>query len=302
MRDTIRAVRIKNHLIDPTRAELWVTIVPNCLKQATEVRGRFLGPRCPYATTVEVAYPLQSFPHKPEDVPDLTFRVVIPEPSLWDPISPFLYEGYIGLWQNNLRYQFGEVHHGLRLFHLGSSGVRLNGQTVVLHGVARPHSVDVETILAHYADAEPEARRYHDAGYNLMITSAGDLSAWNAADRMGLLMLGWVDDVSLPNVPGLSRTTSALGWVLPEQWLTYGSKVKSTIQGEQPPFWGVELSRSPSRPLPPEICFFVCEEQHLPQLLTVPLPCLVLRRPSSNKDVTPLEKSPSGILGWVDVS
>ena len=103
MRDTIRAVRIKNHLIDPTRAELWVTIVPNCLKQATEVRGRFLGPRCPYATTVEVAYPLQSFPHKPEDVPDLTFRVVIPEPSLWDPISPFLYEGYIGLWQNNLR-------------------------------------------------------------------------------------------------------------------------------------------------------------------------------------------------------
>ena len=96
------------------------------------------GPVVPYATTVEVAYPLQSFPHKPEDVPDLTFRVVIPEPSLWDPISPFLYEGYIGLWQNNLRYEFGEVHHGLRLFHLGSSGVRLNGQTVVLHGVRDP--------------------------------------------------------------------------------------------------------------------------------------------------------------------
>ena len=50
-------------------------------------------------TTVEVAYPLRPFEPKPADT-QLAARVAIPEPSLWQPEHPFVYDAVIELWQN----------------------------------------------------------------------------------------------------------------------------------------------------------------------------------------------------------
>ena len=68
----------------------------------TQVRGRLTGPRCPYTTTVEVAYPFRehSRDYGEGGSPRLTLRAIIPEPSWWDPQTPFLYEGPVELWQD----------------------------------------------------------------------------------------------------------------------------------------------------------------------------------------------------------
>src|SRR5206468_2968618 len=58
----IRQVIVRNRILDPASSELWVTVRVDRRTPTTEVRGRLTGPRCPYATTVEVAYPLRPLP------------------------------------------------------------------------------------------------------------------------------------------------------------------------------------------------------------------------------------------------
>src|SRR4051794_25399442 len=76
--------------IDPMSAEVHV-FVPSTDAESTEVKGRVLGPRCRFATTVEVASPLQR-----RTASGAVFLAgTIPEPSLWDPESPFLYQAIV---------------------------------------------------------------------------------------------------------------------------------------------------------------------------------------------------------------
>jgi hypothetical protein len=75
-------VRVRR--IDPTLAELH--IVFEGLPADVDVRGRLMGPRCPGASTIEVAYHL----HR---VAFGDYRVLIPEPVYWSPERPFVYEG-----------------------------------------------------------------------------------------------------------------------------------------------------------------------------------------------------------------
>src|SRR5438105_5047045 len=97
--NTITAVHVIDRVLDPMQAELWVRVEVAHRSPATDVRGRFVGPRCPGATTVEVAYPLR--PLRGEGEPDnvLLRRVIIPEPSFWDTESPFTYEAIVELWE-----------------------------------------------------------------------------------------------------------------------------------------------------------------------------------------------------------
>src|SRR5436190_14007505 len=104
MSNHILDVTIHDRSLDPGSVELWITVTPDRLTATTELRGRLMGPRCPYASTVEVAYPLRPIPGLNGDTPGaIRRRVVIPEASLWDTESPFLYEGPIELWEGEQR-------------------------------------------------------------------------------------------------------------------------------------------------------------------------------------------------------
>ena len=89
--------------LDPHEAEIWVAVTADHVSPTTEVRGRFVGPKSPIRTTIELAYPLRPLPKKTSDATNLTVRAVIPEPSLWKPESPFVYDVVVELWEENTR-------------------------------------------------------------------------------------------------------------------------------------------------------------------------------------------------------
>jgi len=81
----------------------------------SELRGRLIGPRCRGISTIEVAYPLQSIPHPPENLPQLSRRVNIPDPSLWELDRPFVYHAVIELWEDGALNETAEFDYGLRM-------------------------------------------------------------------------------------------------------------------------------------------------------------------------------------------
>jgi hypothetical protein len=96
-------------------ADVLILIEAEAATPTTEVRGRMVGPRCPGMTTIEVPYPLLDFPHRPESLPPLTRRVVIPDPTFWDEKRPYVYRVYVELWQDGQRVDHQEFDCGLRL-------------------------------------------------------------------------------------------------------------------------------------------------------------------------------------------
>src|SRR5262249_20990251 len=135
MDNRIRQIEVRDRSLVPAEAEVWITVTAERQTPTTELRGRFMGPRCPYASTVEVAYPLRPLPpgHVSES-PGLTRRVVIPEACLWEPESPFLYQGPVELWQDGQRCDRLTLSHGLRSFRLGERGLGVNGRPLMLRG------------------------------------------------------------------------------------------------------------------------------------------------------------------------
>jgi hypothetical protein len=114
MDNRILDLDVRTHRLSPAEAELWVTVTAQHTRPSTEVRGRFVGPKSAVSSTIEVSYPLRQFPRKPEDLPALAMRVVIPEPSFWEPACPFVYDGTIELWQDGRRCDVRQVQ-GYRL-------------------------------------------------------------------------------------------------------------------------------------------------------------------------------------------
>ena len=62
MPNRIRQLRLLDRSLTPNEAEVWVFVEAESMSATTEVRGRLMGPSCPYASTVDVAYPLRPFP------------------------------------------------------------------------------------------------------------------------------------------------------------------------------------------------------------------------------------------------
>jgi hypothetical protein len=159
-----------------------------------------MGPRCRFASTVEIAYHLR--PLTGASAP--TKRVILPEPSLWEPQTPHLYSGPIELWQNGQRVDVVDVCHGLRQFTIGPRGLTVNGRLMTLRGRY------VETLT----DAEALALR--EAGINLLVVPVGDGSrhVWAIADHVGFLVLGRYQTVLSEMVlEDLASHACHLGWL-----------------------------------------------------------------------------------------
>src|SRR5438105_3300765 len=159
MTNRIRELRLHDQLDDPAEAEAWLSVIPENITPTTEVRGRLVGPRCHYASTVEVAYPVRPFVRRPPGLPGLAARVVIPEASLWEPESPFLYQGPIELWEDEQLCERIQLSHGLRVVTLGPRGIRVNGRQITLEGVQGDRF------------SEDDLVRLHQAGCNLLLVS-----------------------------------------------------------------------------------------------------------------------------------
>src|ERR1700749_4582270 len=96
---------IRRHIVRLTHAEAEIRFLVTCAANGTDmhVRGRLMGPRCPYASTVEVAYPLKEIERTggPGGETSILLKTIIPEPSMWDPQSPMLYAGPLGIWHHD---------------------------------------------------------------------------------------------------------------------------------------------------------------------------------------------------------
>ena len=123
MSNRILNVEVRTHHVNFAEAEIWVVVTAERTTETTEVRGRFVGPKSERSSTVEVAYPLRPFPHKPEHLPDLAVRVVIPEPSVWSAQMPLVYDGAVELWQDGERCDVRQVP-GYRLLTASSTSSR----------------------------------------------------------------------------------------------------------------------------------------------------------------------------------
>jgi hypothetical protein len=273
MPNRIRHVEARDQSLSPAQAEVHVLVTPEARTPATEVRGRLTGPSCPYSSTVEVAYALRPLPAEGEA---LACRAVIPEPSLWELESPFLYRGPVELWQDGARCDRVTLSHGLRSLNLGPRGLRVNGKPLTLRGLEADRLSDEEALAL---------RR---AGRNLLVAPAAAATLWDTADRLGFLVLGRVSDAgeeTLCRLAELQRHPSCLGWLVTSGEL--GSRL--------PAGWRVGVEWDGRAALPPGLSFVVGREA--PE---VGLPLLVAggehvyAHRSEQADAPPL-------LGWLGV-
>lgn len=296
MSNRICQVEVRERLGDPAQSELWVCVHPERTTPATEVSGRFAGPRCRYATTVEVAYPLRHFARLPEGLPGIARRVVIPEPSFWDPESPFLYHGTIELWEDGSLVDRVQLRRGLRSIQLGSGGLRVNGRAVMLQGRKTGELKESKT-------AELRA-----AGVNLLAVPAGPecQEAWDTADELGFFVLGQLarEPASWALARSLQDHPSALGWII-EQEILESQESRDALAAfcrESPQIRiGVLLEKVvPSASLM-GIRFIACPASLLGDLSTLALPKLVWDTFSTRlvKGQVPNVPREAAVLGWV---
>jgi hypothetical protein len=179
MSNRIVQVELRDRSVIPAEAEVQATVVPQELGPTTQVRGQLVGPRCRYASTVEVAYPFRPL-LVPTGRPALVVRAIIPEANTWSLESPHLYLGCLELIQDGVRCDQVAIRHGLRTMSLGPRGFRLNGRLLQWRG-RRVETLEVA-----------QALQLREAGYNLVLTEVSPQAAnvWEVADSVGLLVLG----------------------------------------------------------------------------------------------------------------
>ncbi len=204
MTHRIRHVRISPRSLSPVEADLLVEIECDSVQSDVEVRGRLVGPTCPYSTTVEVDYPLRMLPREDENAP-LRARVVIPEPSYWDPISPFLYHARIEFWQAGAMLDRAELRHGLRSMQLKPEGLFWNGKRLVLRVADSPTLTTSEL---------PELRRQ---GIDAILTPLPGPELVFAAEQIGFVVIARIDKP--PHETDWARSSPAFfAWMLPAEW------------------------------------------------------------------------------------
>ena len=215
MTNRFRRLQILTRSLSPVEAIVTVSAEVDQVTPQTELRGRLTGPTCPYATTIEVAYPL-----RPASDESLTGRVVIPEPSLWDPVSPFLYHGLMELWQDGKFQDRATLTHGLRSFRLQSDGLFWNGKPLKLRATGRSNL------------APNDLPALRGAGFNAILLDWPAPALVEAAERIGFVILA---QLSSPTEDTSSATQSAalLGWVLPAGWRTRASEWQAWLSTQR---------------------------------------------------------------------
>lgn len=169
--------------------------------------GRVMGPRCAYASTVEVAYPLSPRPGGGA-------RVIIPEPSFWDPQTPLCYEAVLGDVRRTI---------GLRSVRLHAAGLRVNRRPFRIDGVPRTDLADAAALRA--------------SGIDTLLCPVTPATAhvWADADRLGFFVLGTLarDPVALALARELKHHASCLGWLLEDADLLEPQSLQ-TVPGHEP--------------------------------------------------------------------
>jgi hypothetical protein len=254
MTNRIRRITLRSHSTVPASAEIHVHVLPERRTPRTEIRGRLMGPSCPYASTVEIAYPLRPLPGAAAGE-EVSARVIVPEASLWEPVSPFLYAGPVELWEDGQLRERITAHHGLRSLSLGPRGLHLNGHPLALRG-------RVATALT-----EAEAAALHRAGYNLLVVpvETAALPLWDLADRLGFLVLGQLatGDEAEDLLAPLSQRPCCFGFLLPGD-----AKPSSFLACLR---WGAEVGSA--NPTAPEgAAFVICPH---PEMAPAGMPFLV---------------------------
>lgn len=195
------------------------------------VSGRVMGPRCAYASTVEVAYYL-----KPAAQGGM--RALIPDPSYWDPQTPFLYEAIAKMSDGQTISQ----RHGLRQIHLSTAGLRVNRRPFRVQAAVRNQLSDAAALRS--------------AGIDTIICAVGPAteSLWNEADALGFFVLGIVSDDadSLAVARQRRRHASCLGWIFRTADLIDPSALQTRVGQE--PLLGLLAQRMPES-VPPWVQF-----------------------------------------------
>jgi hypothetical protein len=198
MSERIRHIGIEQRRLDAAEAELLVSVelTPG---PSVEVRGRWVGPRCAWQSTLEVAYPL-----RPLDSAGKC-RVIIPDPARWEPATPFLYAGIVEFWADGQRLERRTLEHGLATLSLGPQGLLCNRKKLELRGVRCQELT--ETL----------ARTLRGQGINLLLSEGRDPDLERAAERFGFLVIRrgegqWeLHHVGAPAQPLLGREGEAGG-------------------------------------------------------------------------------------------
>ncbi len=287
-------IEVHNHILSPAEAEIRITVLPLDLPDEVELRGRLVGPHCQYASTVEVAYPFRPLPGPRAKTGNLTARVIIPEPSFWDPESPLLYHGSLEVWKAGSRCWATEVSHGLRVLRLGKSGLRCNGRPLTVRGVPRQR-----------LSAE-DALQLRAEGYNTLLSDVSLETAdlWDAADRFGFLVLGRLSatPAAFHQAESLKFHACCLGWLLPPEALELSALPGELVrlQGGGDQLLGLELDRRlPGRLLQP-FQFVFAKEGLLPLEAEAQRPVLLKASlPSGPGEGSGQGAALSGILGWI---
>jgi hypothetical protein len=237
MANRLRQVRILNRSLSPAAAEILVLPESESVNAGTEVRGRLAGPTCPYSATIEVAYPLRPLAQPSPDEP-LARRAIIPEPSFWDPVSPFLYHAIIELWQDGTCCDRKTVTHGLRAVRIQAEGLLWNGKRLKLHMLRSADLTEGDL---------PGLRRI---GINGLLLSRPWQTLHAVADRLGFATLVELDRLPDAAEPALEGA-GFVGWVLPADWRRSETAWLDWLAGQKAPCGAV----ADGRPLPSGIQF-----------------------------------------------
>jgi hypothetical protein len=213
MIDPFRDFEIWTHALSPMCADVRVRVGD----EAGKVRGWLTGPQCRFASTVEVAYPLQPTPGEPG-----TYRAVIPEPSLWEPECPFLYTIVFESWCEHELWPRPKFTYGLRSLAKREGTMFVNGHPLALRTDFNP------------PESEEDAKSLRKRGINLIRARLIYEGLWNLADSYGFFLLGELNTTDSEVVSRVMRDSSRhpclLAWLVdsPSAALLLSGHTKST--------------------------------------------------------------------------
>ncbi|CAN5598120.1 hypothetical protein BH10PLA2_BH10PLA2_15520 [soil metagenome] len=281
---------IRKHIVRLTQAEAEIRFLVRTSSSGEDlhVRGRLMGPRCPYSSTVEVAYPLKEIERTSDAAgqTSILLRTIIPEPSMWDPQSPFLYSGPVGIWQRDQVLEQHTMQVGFVGWGLGTRGLRVNGQYTNLQAAVVGH-LDPETCAS-----------LRDKQVNCLVVDVRDStpSVWELTDRFGFFVLGRLHSIKdWEQARALEGRPSSLGWILkPEAVAGYKPRdIDGTTYTGSAPIIGLETGEE-SAPVPPGISFRVSGTGPTPSQSLETLPWLRMERLGEKATTDDLA---DGILG-----
>jgi hypothetical protein len=289
MKNRIHSVGGNDLSVTPTEAEILFTVFTEEVTPTTEVVGRMVGPRCRFASTVEVAYPLKPAARHLQGPPSLMLRSVIPEPCLWDLESPFLYRVQIELRQDGECCDRAQFDRGIRTLKTGRDRCTLNGRPLMLRGTTQ------------VPDTHGDGLPLRAAGYNLILAPIEKPLTWFAAYECGLFVLGRLPFTERAAMQAriVGGQVSSFGWLLTKEFLEakHGrQEFLSRLRQLQLPI-GIEIDQPPPDPLP-DVDFVVCSEATLAELARINLPRIVMRGSQDNSPAP--SAAPQSTWGWID--